>query len=310
VRAFLSLYPNSKFENEARELLAALEPAKPPEINTSPVRPSPYRAASFTTAKVVNGRIEKSQSQCDLFVEDLGAGVTIELARIPAGRFQMGSPASEQGRYDNEGPQHEVRVGEFLLGRYEVTQRQWRAVAALPKVNLDLKADPSNFKGDDLPVENVSWEEVKEFIGRLNRKLGLTEQTGYRLPSEAEWEYAARAGTTTRYAFGDEFSSSLINNNGSKTVAVGSLGVANAWGLFDMHGNVWEWCEDDWHDSYNGAPADGRPWVDSPSRGSGRVDRGGGWVSLAVNCRSAFRYHGAPGDRYVYLGFRLLRTYR
>ncbi len=182
-------------------------------------------------------------------------------------------------------------------------------MAAFPKVKLDLAADPSNFKGDDLPVENVSWEEVKEFIGRLNRKLGLTEQTGYRLPSEAEWEYAARAGTTTRYAFGDEFSSSLINTS-EKTVAVGSLGVANAWGLFDMHGNVWEWCEDDWHNSYNGAPTDGRAWVNSPSRGSYRVYRGGGWYYYAVTCRSANRLRSPPGSRDYYLGFRLLRTYR
>ncbi|MGH9843809.1 MAG: formylglycine-generating enzyme family protein [Blastocatellia bacterium] len=257
----------------------------------------------------MNGQVEKSQAECEIFVEDLGNGATIELARIPAGRFLMGSLANEEGRDGDEGPQHEVRVGEFLMGRYEVTQRQWRAVAALPKVKLDLKANPSQFKGDDLPVESVSWEEAKEFIARVNRKLGLTEQTGYRLPSEAEWEYAARARTMTRYAFGDVFSPDLVSNNSSGTMKVGSF-PANPFGLFDLHGNVWEWCEDDWHDSYNGAPVDGRAWVDTPSRGSLRVIRGGGWSTGAVYCRSADRYYDTPGSRLVDLGFRLLRTLR
>jgi formylglycine-generating enzyme required for sulfatase activity len=325
--AYLEQYPNGQFvrlaRNRREELLAAEAERNKPPSRPDPRPPSPYRTASFTTARLVNGKIEKSQAECEIFVEDLGNGVTIELARIPAGKFQMGSPANEEGRSNDEGPQHEVRVGEFLMGRHEVTQRQWRAVAALPKVKLDLNADPSRFKGGDLPVENVSWDEAKEFIARLNRKLGLTEQTGYRLPSEAEWEYAARARATTPFAFGATITPAIVNYDGNypyggaakgeyreKTIAVGSLGSANAWGLFDMHGNVWEWCEDDWHGNYDGAPTDGRAWVDVPSRGSNRVLRGGGWITSAVNCRSAFRIYVTPGYRDDNLGFRLLRTYR
>jgi formylglycine-generating enzyme required for sulfatase activity len=274
------------------------------------VAPTPVSAPS--TLKSEGGGV---------FSEDLGGGVKIPLVRVPAGKFMMGSPADEERRSNDEGPQREVRIEGFLMGKFEVTQRQWRAVAALRQVEVELQPDPSKFKGDDLPVEQVSWLEAKEFIARLNGKLGLNERTGYRLPSEAEWEYAARAGTTTPFAFGATITPAIVNYNGNypyggaatgeyraKTVAVGSLGKANAWGLFDMHGNVWEWCEDDWHGDYNGAPTDGRAWVDVPSRGTYRVNRGGGWSTSAVNCRSADRDDDSPGDRYDNLGFRLLRT--
>jgi formylglycine-generating enzyme required for sulfatase activity len=181
--------------------------------------------------------------------------------------------------------------------------------------------NPSNFKGDDLPVESVSWEEAKEFCLRLNAKLGLTDADGYRLPSEAEWEYAARAGSKTEFAFGETISAEIVNYDGKfpyggapkganrkKTVAVGSLGVANAWGLFDLHGNVFEWCEDDDHYSYDGAPADGRAWVNIPHRASSRVNRGGSWGDGAAVCRSANRSFASLIARGRDLGFRLSRT--
>jgi len=236
------------------------------------------------------------------------------MVAVKGGTFTMGSFAGEAGRGIDEGPRRQVRVSDFWIGKFELTQAQWRAV---------MGANPSKFKGDDLRVESVSWEEAKEFCRELNARLGLSEADGYRLPSEAEWEYAARAGSKTEFAFGETINPEIVNYDGNnpyggapkgvyrrKTVAVGSLGVANAWGLFDLHGNVWEWCEDDWHSSYNEAPADGRAWVDISSRASGRVNRGGGWSNLAVNCRSAYRLYGAPGYRDYFLGFRLVRVGR
>jgi formylglycine-generating enzyme required for sulfatase activity len=245
-------------------------------------------------------------------IEELGNGVALEMIRIPGGRFIMGSARRSENLYNDEGPQHEVRLREFLIGRYPVTQAQWKVV---------MGSNPSYFKGDRLPVENVSWDEARDFCRRLNEKLGLSGAAGYRLPSEAEWEYAARAGTTTEYAFGETISTDLVNFDGSqspdrrkgryrgKTVEVGSLGAPNAWGLYDMHGNVSEWCEDDFHGSYDAAPGDGRPWVDLV-RASFRVNRGGGWYDPAVNCRSASRGYDAPGYRGFIIGFRLARSLR
>lgn len=240
-----------------------------------------------------------------------GQKVDFDMVTLPAGRFLMGSPPQEQGRFDDEGPQHPVTLPQFEIGKHEVTQRLWRAV---------MRTNPSRFKGDDLPVESVSWSEAQEFCRRLSEKLGLNGSNGFRLPSEAEWEYAARAGTTTPFAFGQNIDPGIVNYDGNypygeaakglyreKTVPVGSLGRANGWGLFDLHGNVWEWVEDQYHDNYNGAPSDGRAWT-GLAGGSARVIRGGGWTGLAVHCRSAHRSWNDPGDRHGYLGFRLLRT--
>jgi formylglycine-generating enzyme required for sulfatase activity len=270
----------------------------------------------FVTVKVdKRGKvIDRQQGQARGLVEDLGNGVKLEMVEIPGGEFTMGS-----NEYGWEKPPHRVKVQPFAMGRYQVTQAQWRAVAAFPKVKIDLNPNPSRFKGDNLPVEQVSWEEAVEFCARLSQKTGKT----YRLPSEAEWEYAARAGTTAPFAFGETITPEIVNYDGNypyaaapkgkyrgETVEVGSLGVANGFGLYDMHGNVWEWCEDHWHDSYAGAPTDGSAWVDISADGSYRVLRGGGWNILAVLCRSANRGNVAPGYRSGILGFRLLRTYR
>jgi len=224
---------------------------------------------------------------------DFTNSIGMEFMRIPAGEFDMGSSLNED--YDkDEGPVHRVKIPKaFHMGRYEVTQKQWREVMGY---------DPSYFKGDNLPVEQVSWNDVQEFIKKLNEKESTNK---YRLPSEAEWEYAARADTTTRYSFGDD--ESKLGDYAwyldSKTHEVGKK-KPNPWGLYDMHGNVWEWVQDVYHNNYNGAPIDGSAWeVD----GSERVFRGGGWKDGARGCRSADRDKVYPGYRPSNLGFRLLR---
>ncbi len=257
--------------------------------------------------------IARQPGQAHGFVEDLG-GVKLEMVEIPGGEFMMGS-----NEHDREKPPHRVNVRPFAMGRYQVTQAQWRAVAGYAKVKIDLNPAPSRFKGDNLPVEQVSWEEALELCARLSRETGKT----YRLPTEAEWEYAARAGTTTPFAFGETITPEIVNYDGNypyasapkgrsrmKTVEVGNLGVANAFGLYDMHGNVREWCLDRWHNSYDGAPNDGSAWVDISATGSGRVIRGGGWGNYAVHCRSASRGHIALGNRSGSVGFRLVRVGR
>lgn len=200
----------------------------------------------------------------------------------------------------------------FFMGKYAVTQAQWKAVTTLPKVKINLEADPANFKGAQLPVEQVSWEEAVEFCARLSQKTHKT----YRLPSEAEWEYACRAGTTTPFYFGETITPELVNYSGNypygkapkgqcrrKPVEVGSL-PPNAFGLYEMHGNVWEWCADTWHDSYNEAPKDGRAWeAESVAR---RLLRGGSWRGSSRLCRSAGRSDNKLTRRVSNYGFRFV----
>ncbi|MBO3458338.1 SUMF1/EgtB/PvdO family nonheme iron enzyme [Aetokthonos hydrillicola Thurmond2011] len=265
--------------------------------------------------------IEREIKQAQCFNEDLGEGITLEMVAIPSGKFLMGSPEGEG--YDSEKPQHEVTIQAFYMGKYQITQGQWRVVAALPKINRDLELEPSYFKGKNLPVEQVSWYEAVEFCDRLSRLTGKP----YCLPSEAEWEYACRAGTTTPFHFGETITSDLANYNAgytyadvpkgeyrNKTIPVGKLGLANAFGLFDMHGNVWEWCADPWHGNYEGAPIDGNPWlIDNNSQY--RLLRGGSWDLIPRFCRSAYRFGFARVDwNYFGVGFRVVvvgaaRTY-
>jgi formylglycine-generating enzyme required for sulfatase activity len=218
---------------------------------------------------------------------------------IPAGEFLMGSADSEKGRFPDEGPQHRVRITKpFYLGKYLITQEQWQAV---------MGNNPSNFKGPNNPVECVSWDDCQTFLEKLNAKIGV--QGGkFELPTEAQWEYACRAGSSTRYCFGDDESAlgeyAWYNaNSGNTTHPVGGR-KPNAWGLYDMHGNVWEWCQD-WYGAY-GAEAVTDPT--GPATGSDRVIRGGGWRLGARCCRSAIRFRGRPGDRGSYLGLRVSRV--
>jgi formylglycine-generating enzyme required for sulfatase activity len=205
---------------------------------------------------------------------------------------------NEVGRYQDEGPIRHVTIPKsFYMSKYEVTQKQWCEV---------MGSNPSNFNGDDLPVENVSWDDVQKFIQKINDK---EETDKYRLPSEAEWEYAARAGITSRYSFGED-ESELANyawyakNSGNRTHPVGQK-KPNSWGLYDMHGNVWEWVQDEWHDSYDGAPSDGSAWEDGD--GTFRVVRGVSWRFDARYHRSAYRTGFDPDNRINALGFRLLQ---
>lgn len=224
--------------------------------------------------------------------------IDMEFVLIQPGEFDMGSPANETGRFDIEGPVHHVTISKaFYLSKYEVTQKQWHKV---------MGNNPSDFKGDDLPVESVLWNNVQEFIKKLNEKESTDK---YRLPSEAEWEYAARAGTTTRYSFGDDDSKLgeyawYSENSGDKTHPVGKK-RANPWGLYDVHGNVWELVQDKWHDNYNSAPVDGSACEEGASAYS--VARGGGWFYDARRCRSAGRFNNVLGYRRNNLGFRILQ---
>ena len=229
----------------------------------------------------------------------------------------MGAPEDEPESGDDERPQHRVAVPQFLMGRYPVTQAQWRVVADYKKSERDLDPNPSRFKGDNRPVEWVSWEEAQEFCLRLSEKTGKT----YCLPSEAQWEYACRAGTTTPFHFGEMLTLDLANYdtdssyNGSptakyrgETTDVGSF-PANEWGLHDMHGNVWEWCEDDWHGSYANKPealkqAGNMPWRSAESE-SRKLLRGGSWNFNPGYCRSAGRFNFSRDLRNAFIGFRV-----
>ena len=247
-----------------------------------------------------------------------------DFVRINGGTFTMGSPANEPERMDNEGPQRQVTVSSFYMGRHEVTQKEYQDV---------MGSNPSNFKGENLPVEQVSWFDAIEYCNRRSQREGLTpaytisgsgsnrtvtwnrNANGYRLPTEAEWEYACRAGTTTPFSTGANITTSQANYNGNyaytsvkgeyrqRTTPVGSF-APNAWGLYDMHGNVWEWC---WG-IYQYYPGGGQTDPAGTVSGITRVGRGGSWNSGGQYLRSAYRsYSYDPSDRYVNYGFRLVR---
>ena len=273
------------------------------------------KSFNFETVTVNHrgGIIERETKQTQYFNENFGEDITLEMVVIPGGTFMMGSLEGEG--YNSEKPQHEVIVESFCLGKYPVTQAQWKAVSAFPQVNRELKPNPSHFTGDNHPVERVSWYDAVEFCDRLSQYTGRT----YRLPSEAEWEYACRAGTTRPFHFGETITADLANYNGNytygqgpkgvyreETTEVGSFGVANNFGLYDMHGNVWEWCQDDWHNNYEGAPTYGSVWLDNEESSNGKLLRGGSWGINPVNCRSACRDHYVLDDSYNPFGFRVV----
>lgn len=227
---------------------------------------------------------------------DLGNKVTMKLALIPAGKFMMGSPKDEKGRKDNEGPQHEVAITKpFHMGIYEVTQDQYKQI---------MGNNPSDFKRRRNPAENVLWDDAVEFCQKLSQKTGKT----VRLPTEAEWEYACRAGSKTPYNTGETISTrqaNLDNGPGRNTMAVGSF-KPNDWGLYDMHGNVWEWCSDRFSEDYYANAEKTDPQGPAPASGGCRVVRGGYHASFPRSCRSARRDWMDPRSRLCSLGFRVV----
>ena len=241
----------------------------------------------------------KTKSPPKELTVDLGKGIKLEMVLISAGEFKMGSPDSEEGAYDWEEPQHRVRITKpFYLGKYLVTQEQWEAV---------MGNNPSGFKGTKNPVETVSWDDCQQFVGKLNAKVG-TQGGKFVLPTETQWEYACRAESKTRFCFGDDESKLgeyawYRANSDEKTHPVGQK-KPNAWGLYDMHGNVWEWCQDWWKNEYYKESAVDDPT--GPIRGRFRVIRGGGWTDRARMCQSAYRSTGLPGDRYSLPGLACL----
>jgi formylglycine-generating enzyme required for sulfatase activity len=289
--------PVNRFQS-ATEVLSALQIQEVPDniiVPQPPVSPNSFQQVLQFISPPPKPPVYPNQN------ENLGNGVVLEMVAIPGGKFFMGSPEGEGN--DREKPQHQVTVSPFYMGKYPVTQAQWERVAFLPKVNINLHPKPSCFKGANLPVERVSWHDAQEFCARLSKTTGKL----YRLPSEAEWEYACRANTTTRYYFGDTITTDLVNHNGKygQTTDVGKF-PPNAFGLYDMHGNVWEWCEDGWHENYINAPIwpnNSNPWI---SKNNKRLLRGGSWNFSLVACRSAYRDGYEPDIRYNNGGFRLV----
>ncbi len=265
---------------------------------------------AFETAVVAEGGavvarpIARPIARARVLTEDLGGGVSLEMVAVPGGRFLMGSPEGEG--YDDERPRHEVSVEPFLIGRYPVTQAEWERLMGPPR---------SRFRGDRLPVEGVSWRLALEFCRRLSAATGRV----YRLPSESEWESACRAGSTAPFCFGDTLATDLANYNGTFVYGRGAKGLyrhtttavgtfpPNAFGLCDMHGNLWEWVADAWHACYDGAPTDGMPWAADPDspRASWGVLRGGSWHDEPASCRSAVRLRSRRSEGDELVGFRV-----
>jgi formylglycine-generating enzyme required for sulfatase activity len=263
--------------------------------------------------------------------EKLAEGVALTMLRIPAGSIEMGAPQTEAESLERERPVHRVTLGEFLLGQTPITQAQWRAVAQWqlleheneknwpqsldPDPVAKLK-DPEPFQGEQRPVVNVSWRDAMAFCQRLRLRTGKN----YTLPSEAQWEYACRAGTTSPFHCGATISTELANYDGSEMYGDGEKGEcrqqtmnvtsfpANPWGLHDMHGNVWEWCADHWHENYESAPEDGRAWIDEGAKANDlkwRLLRGGSWIAHPEDGRSASRGGDHPDYRADVIGFRV-----
>jgi formylglycine-generating enzyme required for sulfatase activity len=279
---------------------------------------------SVRTAEVdKQGNIELKivEKPPQIVVEELEEGIDLEMVEVPGGEFMMGSPEEEEGSYTDERPQHKVKVSPFLIGKYPITREQWRLVATLPKVELDLNPEPSSYKGEGVPesvlnrypVTDFTWYEAMEFCKRLLRWSGEKGKNyEYRLPSEAEWEYACRAGTETPYHWGDKITPNLgnyIEKALGRPTSVGRFQVANAFGLYDVHGNVLEWCEDDWHDTYEGAPEDGSAWLNE-NNSQYKLLRGGSFDVNSDNCRSAIRSAYNPDYRYYSVGLRVVAVSR
>jgi formylglycine-generating enzyme required for sulfatase activity len=268
--------------------------------SVDPGEPDPRELTPFTFETVTVDRQGRETLQethtAYFYLETVPEELNLEMIAIPSGQFKMGSPEDELGRLDHESPIHDVTVQPFFLGRYPITQAQWQIVAGLPKEKYPLNPNPAQFDGENCPVEQVSWLDATEFCLRLSKKTGRT----YRLPSEAEWEYACRAGTITPFHCGETITGKFANyaseiiyqqedscNSSKQTNPVGQF-PPNQFGLYDMHGNVWEWCQDHWHSNYDEAPNDGSAWLHKDEN-TKPILRGGSRLDAPKLCRSASR---------------------
>jgi formylglycine-generating enzyme required for sulfatase activity len=269
---------------------------------TPPLSPLQQKQTFTFEVVTVNDKgeeISRKPEQAEYRTEDLGNGITLDIVAIPGGTFEMGSKEQE-----HEQPIHRVTVAPFWMGKFAVTQEQYEAV---------MGTNPSKFKGAKCPVEKVSWRDAVAFCQRLSEKLNHE----YRLPNEAEWEYACRAGTQTPFYFGRTLTPDLGNYDGNYTYGKGPEGQwrqqttdvgtfpPNIFGPYDMHGNVWEWCADHWYENYKGAPTDGSAWL-SKNDNDKRLMRGGSWDCDPWYCRSAYRYYYYPDGRDNGIGFRVV----
>ena len=262
---------------------------------------------SNSTGEQATLTLDTQEVEAKYFQLDLGNNVTLEMMSIPEGSFIMGTPENELGRSNDENPQHQVTLAPFFMSKYPITQAQYLAV---------INTNNSTFKGSNKPVENVSWLDCIKFCQKLSNSTGRK----FRLPSEAEWEYACRAGTTTPFHFGETITTDLANYKGQFAYGKGNSGIyrqettdvgifpPNAFGLCDLHGSVWEWCADAWHDNYDNAPSDGSAWEEEEKEGQrlSRVLRGGSWDDTAYYCRSGVRLWASPEVHGRLIGFRIV----
>ncbi|MEA5472223.1 formylglycine-generating enzyme family protein [Spirulina sp. 06S082] len=311
----------------------------------------PSFSFEVVTVNAKGKKIKRERRSANYQREDLGNGVNLDMVEIPGGEFMMGTEEAEIERlckkygrdwFKRESPQHKVTVKPFLMGKTPIIQAQWREVVnRVETIERDLNPDPSHFKGDKRPVESVSWYDAVEFCVRLSK---LTERE-YRLPSEAEWEYGCRGGTKTPFHFGETITTDLANYCGQdrkinetlykgtfanepkgkyrkETTLIDEFAHPNAFGLYDMHGNVWEWCLDPWHDNYEGAPADGRVWDENDNDYQNLFQnlkellryktnaclRGGSWYYNPDDCRSSYRLNPSRDFDSYDFGFRVVSS--
>ena len=317
-----------RFKNVG-EILSMIQPNSEPQIsepqiikpnsqrkkqsNSQPQISQPSTAESekgelFTfevpTVNISGYITHRTQGSARQKIEDLGNGIKLEMVYIPGGSFLMGSPENEEGKFKYESPQHQVNLQAFYMSKYPINQEQYQLI---------MDENFSQFKGGKRPVERVSWDRATEFCQKLSKKTGKT----YKLPSESQWEYACRSGTTTPFYFGETITSDLVNYNGNypysnaptgeyrgETTDVGTF-PPNAFGLYDMHGNVWEWCQDIWHYNYNEAPTDGSAW-EAGGDSNKRLLRGGCCNYTSGLCRSAWRHYYHKNLSYSSSGFRVV----
>jgi formylglycine-generating enzyme required for sulfatase activity/uncharacterized caspase-like protein len=280
------------------EDVASHHPGLPIQDDSADVKPRIFEF-EIVTVNAKGQEIDRKTGQAEYFTEDLGNGVTLDMVAILGGTFEMGSNETKYGQ-----PIHTVTVKPFWMGKFPVTQEQYETV---------MGTKPSYFKGAKRPVERVSWQDAVEFCQHLAKNLGQP----YRLPSEAEWEYACRAGTKTPFYFGETLTAELANYDGNKSLAAEPKGqyrqetndvgifLPNSFGLYDMHGNVWEWCEDHWYPKYKDAPTDGSAWI-GRSDNDDHLLRGGSWYNSPGICCSASRLNSSPAFSHNFTGFRIV----